>query len=103
MATAVNKAYELRRYLGLTPTEAGQLLLGYSAETAHNLWSGWENGTEILSGTTERYLNLILILALFQDYRTPGADQALDRVLGLFRDNLLGTRSNELMQSSEEE
>jgi hypothetical protein len=88
MAEVTNKAFELRKYLGLTPTEAGQLFFGYSAETAHRNWSAWESGTEQLNGLTERYLDLLLILALFQDYQTPGADQALDRVLGLLRDNL---------------
>ena len=75
-----NKARKVREALGLTPTEAGQLLLGYSKRHAHDQWSQWERA-EKLSRPTEAMLDIILILIMARDFKTRGASSALDFVL----------------------
>jgi len=76
----INKPKAVREALGLTPTEAGQLLLGYSKRHAHDQWSQWERA-EKLSKPTEAMLNIILILIIARDFKTRGASKALDVVL----------------------
>jgi len=76
----INKPKAVREALGLTPTEAGQLLLGYSKRHAHDQWSQWERA-EKLSKPTEAMLNIILILIIARDFKTRGASSALDFVL----------------------
>ena len=76
----INKPKAVREALGLTPTEAGQLLLGYSKRHAHDQWSQWERA-EKLSRPTEAMLDIVLILVEARDLKTRGASKALDFVL----------------------
>lgn len=82
---ADNKAKQVREALGLTPTEAGQLLFGYTKKQAHDQWSQWEKA-EKLSKPTEAVLNIILILIMARDFKTRGSGNALDLVLKILSD-----------------
>lgn len=76
-----NKANEVREALGLTPTQAGQLLFGYRPKQAYDTWIQWESGAKNMSRPTERYFSLILFLVVMRDLKKPGAEKALDLFL----------------------
>ncbi len=82
----INKAKQVREALSLTPTEAGQLLFGYTAKQAYDTWAQWESGAKKPSKPTLAYFDLILFLAMARDFKTPGAGQALDRYLAALKD-----------------
>lgn len=57
----MNKAKQIRTQLDLTPTEAGQLLFGYGAKQAYDMWSRWERGGA-LSTPVDAYFDLLIAL-----------------------------------------
>lgn len=79
----INKPRAVRDALGLTPTECGRLLLGVNNhKSAYDQWAIMErqNATEEkLSNSMRQYLNLLLMLSMCRDQRTPGCAQALDK------------------------
>lgn len=79
----MNKAKEVREMLGLTPTKAGQLLFGYKPKQAYDMWSGWEKGAREIPLSTAKYFDLILMLKLMEDLKTPGAHEALSRIVNV--------------------
>ena len=79
------KAQTVREALGLTPTEAGVQLLGYTPKQAYDTWTMWENGTKKPSRPTEQFFNVLMILIIARDVKTRGAAGALDLVLDLLR------------------
>jgi len=82
-----NKMQQVREALGLTPTEAGQLLFGYAPKQAYDTWMQWENGTKNPSAPTHAYFSLILFLAMCRDLKTPGAARALDKYIAVLKDD----------------
>lgn len=79
-----NKAKKVREALGLTPTEAGQLLFGYTPKQAYDQWTQWE-AADKLSRPTEATLKIILILIMARDLKTRGSAAALDLVLEMLK------------------
>jgi len=79
----INKAKALRKLLKLTPTQAGVLLFGYRPKQAYDTWIRWENGSRRISLSTEKYFDLIFLLFLARDLKTPGAEKSLDIFIGL--------------------
>lgn len=57
----MNKAKVIRKQLDLTPTEAGQILFGYEAKQAYDMWSRWERGGPV-SKPAEAYFDMVLAL-----------------------------------------
>lgn len=76
----INKAKKVREALGLTPTEAGRVLFGYQG-SSYDAWMQWENGTKKPSRPTERFFDLILILAKAKTEKIKGSVNALDHVI----------------------
>jgi hypothetical protein len=82
-----NLAKQVREALGLTPTQAGQLLFGYEPKKAYDMWSRWERDNK-LSLPTQKYLNVILFLIEARDLGAAGASQALNIYLKILSDKL---------------
>lgn len=57
----MNKAKQVRNQLGLTPTEAGQILFGYEPKRAYDMWFRWEHGGR-MSSPAEAYFDMIIAL-----------------------------------------
>jgi len=85
MSATNNKARQVREALGLTQTEAGRLLLGYSGKQAYDQWSQWETGRRKPSRAADRLLDILIILAIARDIGQSGVDGALDHVIDVFR------------------
>lgn len=79
------KARQVREALGLTQTEAGELILGYRGKTAYNAWNQWETGRRKPSRAADRLLDVMIILAIARDIGRHGVEGALDHVLEVFR------------------
>ena len=79
------KACQVREALGLTKTEAGELLLGYQGKQAYDQWNQWETGRRKPSRAADRLLDVMIILAIARDIGRPGVEGALDHVLEVFR------------------
>lgn len=77
----INKARQVREALGLSRTEAGQLLLGYRGKQAYDQWSQWEAVRRKPSRAAERLLDVFLLLAEAQESGRPGVDGALEYLL----------------------
>ena len=81
----INKPLALRIALGLDHTEAGQLIMGIkSKKAANDTWKKMERDNadnEKLSNFAREHLNMVLLLVVFRNLRTPGAYKALDLYL----------------------
>jgi len=80
----MNKAKKVREALNFTPTQAGQLLFGYSPKQAYDTWRQWENGNKKPSAPTRSFFRAILILAEAKDLGTQGCDKALELIIKEF-------------------
>ncbi len=60
-----------------SPTEAGQVLFGYSPKQAYDTWSQWKNDKKKPSKPTNAFFRAILILEQAEKEKTKGAELAL--------------------------
>ena len=78
----LNKPLAVRTALGLSPTDAGRVLLGIANhKRAYDTWAKMERDNsecESLSNSMRQYLNLLLMLSVCRTHHTPGAYRALD-------------------------
>ena len=82
MNPSTNSALSVRQSLGLTRTQAGQILLGCdNPKIARNMWGRWEREPEKMDQSTRQLLHIIEQLIVARDNKIPGAECALAMVI----------------------
>ena len=77
----MNRAKKVREALGLTPVQAGKLIIGIAdGKKSYDMWTRWERSGKWPLAVNQ-YLGVLLILIIARDIGTPGAENALDVVI----------------------
>jgi len=81
----MNKATEVRKALGLTQKEAGELFAGQAGQNASDTWGRWER-TEKWPKPADKLMTLILALKVAESLKTPGVSKGLEFALNELRE-----------------